>query len=660
VRPARVARWLVGAAALAVAGCALPSGGDAPVPAGATRGELTVTVATLADGSSKTEYFLRPPELSGAAWHRLLFDRTPDLGSGVILDVWGQVEGDAIRVQRFAPAGRSAAREAPAATGALRAGSPLPTRRVAFVLIDTGAGVGITATQALAALTGLGAGNPVSLREYYYEASYGQQDISAQVFGPLSYTAPVSCAISELDAMVTALLPQVTGTFDHYIWYFGNRINACAFSGLAAEGRANLPQRNVWLNASTGCVVLAQELGHNLGLQHSSSLSCPTMVTLLDATETCVHSEFGDSTDVMGGGCNHMNGYHKAYSGWMGGCNLVRARSSGTFNLVPLELPCDGVQVLEVPMPKTRTITLTPGTATVNQYYVELRTARGIDGALAGGVPVVQIRASADVAPPTQTGAHTWLLDMAPGGTTFEGLTVGQSFSDPAGGVTIRVDALDANGATVTVTLAIAGGASLCLDGTSFQNPGPDLAASCAAAPAVPGGATGLGGAIAGTGGRTGTGGVGVGGATGAGGTVGGTGGRIGTGGVTGAGGAAGGFAGRSGAGGMAGASGGAGAAGTGGRTGTAGTSGSVGGATGAGGVRDGGGQADAGSGGLGGAPEGRSGSGGAGPKGHGLYAGSACALAGDPGRGDPLFLALLPLLGAWWLARRRALRHRA
>ena len=56
----------------------------------------------------------------------------------------------------------------------------------------------------------------------------------------------------------------------------------------------------------------------------------------------------------MGGGNHHPSAYHKYVQGWIGKCNVVKAGGSGTFTLVPQELPCDGVQLLQVPAPKTR------------------------------------------------------------------------------------------------------------------------------------------------------------------------------------------------------------------------------------------------------------------------------------------------------------------
>ena len=56
------------------------------------------------------------------------------------------------------------------------------------------------------------------------------------------------------------------GTFQHYLWYLGSQTSACGWSGLASVGTPSSPQRNSWYNASTSCVVLAQELSHNFGL----------------------------------------------------------------------------------------------------------------------------------------------------------------------------------------------------------------------------------------------------------------------------------------------------------------------------------------------------------------------------------------------------------
>ena len=79
----------------------------------------------------------------------------------------------------------------------------------------------------------------------------------------------------------------------------------------------------------------------------------------------------------MGGGCYHMNGYQKAYQDWIGGCNVVKATTSGTFTIYPLEKACNGVQLLQVPFPEPRTMSIGGQSAALTSYYVELRAPIG-------------------------------------------------------------------------------------------------------------------------------------------------------------------------------------------------------------------------------------------------------------------------------------------
>src|SRR5947208_13822314 len=89
----------------------------------------------------------------------------------------------------------------------------------------------------------------------------------------------------------------------------------------------------------------------------------------------------------------------------------------------------------------------------LSYYYVELRgQAAGFDQGLA---PQVQVRVGGDYRPAEQSGLHTWLLDMNPATNTFTdaALTVGRTFTDPAGGVTITATAVSASSATIAVTI---------------------------------------------------------------------------------------------------------------------------------------------------------------------------------------------------------------
>ena len=70
-------------------------------------------------------------------------------------------------------------------------------------------------------------------------------------------------------------------------------------------------------------------------------------------------------------GARHMSGIEKWYTQWLGGCNGVRVRASGTSTLLPVEIRCAGIQTLQIPMPKTTRSYWTEQSAETNyaRYY---------------------------------------------------------------------------------------------------------------------------------------------------------------------------------------------------------------------------------------------------------------------------------------------------
>jgi hypothetical protein len=250
-----------------------------------------------------------------------------------------------------------------------------------------------------------------------------------------------------------------------------------------------------------------------------------------------------------------------------------------------------------------------------------------------------------------QRAAHTWFLDTNPATTTLDGLVAGGVFADPGGGLTIRVEALDAMKATIRVDIAgsAEGSAAACLDGTTLAGTGPGPE-SCAAAPASINGAPPPvipdGGA---TGGSSGS---GMGGSSGnrdaaGGGGAGGSGGN------------------RDAAGGS-----GAGGSGTGG-SGSGGSGNGVGGSTGGAGGSAGNGAAGSGTGGAlpgtGGSNSARGGSGGAGNGTGGagqdppvVPGGCGCEVGGaDRAPGGWFALAFALTFGLWLTRRSRLIRRR-
>jgi hypothetical protein len=489
--------------------------GSMAAGAGSLHGELEVYISDDLEGRSETRYTLRD---TNGVERPLIFEQAPDFAPGTALHVWGTETPDGLRVTRA----ETVASEIGTVTSALRTAMPYAPRSFAFVLVDMGAGVNTTAADAMGRLVTA----PDSIRNYYLADSYGTQDVTAQVFGPIRYTLN-ACGTSQLASDLRAMIP---GTFQHYLWYFGSRQTACGWTGLASVGTPDKPSRDTWYNASTSCVVLVQEPGHNFGMQHSSSLACPG-ASYADDPNGCTGSEYGDPFDPMGSGCRHMNAWQKDYQGWFGGCNGVTVQSSGTFTLLPLEQACDGVQFLKIVSPKMRMFNRPAaggGGATVetfSHYYVELRTPQDFDGMLGNRTslaPEVLVHVGGDARGRGQRGLHTFLLDMTPATTGRSGfadaaLGLGKSFSDPAGGLTITVQAVSAAQATIVVDMPGGTVAPTCTDNSAFTAPGPG-SESCAGAIT---GAAGTGAAGAAGTGTGGAGGTGVAGATGTTGTAG-------------------------------------------------------------------------------------------------------------------------------------------
>jgi len=530
------------AGALGALGCtsADPGSGEGAAAADgqALRGTVVSYIASFRDGTSEKQYFLRTGGEDGPE-QRLVFESDPELVTGTTVDVWGVELEDHVVVDRFAAVGAGPIGEA---SQALVNGAPYPPRTLAFVRVDLGGGFpDLTAEDANRRVFGMAAGDN-SVKQYYLEVSYGRQDVRGEVVGPLPFTMN-GC---DTRGMTTALRAMVdaaaSAPIQHYLWYMGTQASGCSWSGLAQTGSPQSPARDTWYNASEGCVVLVQEPGHNFGMQHSSALRC-SGAPFADNPNGCQHEEYGDRYDPMGGGCRHMNVWQKAYQGWFGGCNSVKLGTSGTYTLLPTETPCDGIQVLQIPMAKARPFTRPAGgggnggTDQMRFFYLELRTRVGFDAQMMNA-PTVLVHVADEYRTLAQGGRHTWILDMDPSTSTLDGLGQGDSYTDPApgSGVSFTVQSLSAASATIQVTMPSTPpqgfpAQNTCLDGSTLTGAGP---VSCG---------VGAGG-TPGTGGMPGT--------AGAGGTsAGGAGGRGGSGGATmaGAGGSAAGAAGASSAG---------------------------------------------------------------------------------------------------------------
>lgn len=662
------------ALALALAGCA-----GSPEPHGQMRGTLVVVVVDAAGSRGGPQYFLRLDETDEVVPLAFSGER-PKPQSGTRLAVTGAFDEAALRVASFTVEGRAVG------LGRLRepvlAAEPR-TRNTVVIPLDFGEGVDVDgdpvayfdrvmfSTTNPGPKMGLGQDDH-SMAQYFSEASFGKLLTPGETAPVTDYTG--NPCQNYGSPMANALRGSI-GSYDSYIWFYGTEQGSpCGGGGWGAQGTWNDHERDLWMNGNVWPTAIPHEVGHNIGLMHASSMRCGNQ-RLADDPRSCQTEEYGNPFNIMGNaGVGHMSGMEKWYTEIFEGCNGVRVRASGTFNLLPIETECEGIQALQVPMPKTRYYDTdqSNGSNPARFYYLELRTSVGLD---TGMTPQVVVHISDEIADPDEICERSAVLDMTPETSGwqlplagFEGLKAGQTFEDPAGGVSFSVGTIGSSGASVTVTLANSTGTTACMDGSSLVGSGP---ASCEGGGT--GGTGGMGG-MAGVGGMAGDGGAG---AAGQGGTAGASG-AAGAAGGAGNGGSAG-ASGEAGAGGVAGASGStnggaagdasAGSAGTlvnagaagapiGGAGGAAGTL-NVAGAGGGAGLGTGGTQL-AGSGGIGGASGGgpvapTAGAGNTTSDAPESESGCGCRVAGQPARAKTAWapLALAGLVIAW--RRRRS-----
>ena len=230
-----------------------------------------------------------------------------------------------------------------------------------------------------------------SLRNYYLGDSYQMQDISAKVARAVQLPAQQQLRHQQLTSTLKPMVDaQVGGPSQHYLWFFGSQTSSCNWSGLASVGTPQKPSRDTWYNHSVGCVVLVQEPGHNFGMQHSSSLTCGTS-NMLRRPEQRLHGErVRRLVRSDGRRLPPHERLAEELPGLVRGCNGVRVTNSGTFNLLPFEMACNGDAVPADQGAQARPF-MRPaaggGSATtenLDYYYLELRTPVDFDGTLGG------------------------------------------------------------------------------------------------------------------------------------------------------------------------------------------------------------------------------------------------------------------------------------
>ena len=393
-------------------------------------GTFEKRIASMDDGTARVSYHV----VTADGVQELITDETIDLPYETRVRAWGEHENDALfsldelEVLALPPT-------------PLIDPEPYGYRRIATVLVFWNQ-PGFMNAQAKDDMFIAGDSTNV----FYGENSYGKETIAGDVFGPYQIDNPVSCnpdliAQRGLEAFVDQ--GHDPDEYRQFMWLFEGGLD-CGFGGLAQVGSVDAPARNSWYPNNFGCVVRAQEIGHNYGMGHSHSWNCPDG-TIVPVGDECEHVEYGDPFDPMGGGCDHMNVIQKGYMGWLEDCNIVSTESDGTFNVLPTELPCNGTQALRF-----------PSSDPSRYYYVEYRQSYGVDA----GFDSVLLHWGTS----HDASATPYIIEAGDG--QYQ-MVEGDSFTDPAGTVTFTVTEMLPTHAVISVDFAGAdGGEPTCDDGS--------------------------------------------------------------------------------------------------------------------------------------------------------------------------------------------------
>jgi len=311
----------------------------------------------------------------------------------------------------------------------------------------------------------------ISMDGFLREASYGQTWAAGDVFGPYTLTGSYNSCSDVGGAVLNDAITAAVGggaNLQNYSRVFlvfpdafgcgwaGFASNACSITSTSGSFNASMSYLSAGYlgTQAQGVSLAAHEIGHNLGLMHSGTISAGSASDVLGPlTSPGTETDLGDYWSTMGA---TVLGHYPAPQkvevlGWMTAANYQVVQSSGTYTLQPLETSTAGLQALKIQR----------GTGNNQWLWIEYRQPVGnYDSTL---LPQPFSGALIHYEDSNTALGHTYLPNFTPTDTSWNSpaLAAGATWTDPYTNLSISVLSATSSGLTVNVTY----GATSCTRG---------------------------------------------------------------------------------------------------------------------------------------------------------------------------------------------------